>query len=108
MFIILVLVQDVLVVDKGIFIASVKEDGFIQDKTKKLTLSQRLRRWSGVNFQGGDLEFYQTATQKLMNEAADFIEKQIPTAGQICGILDEHNTNLDRAVGVHRFLMDNK
>ena len=60
--------------DKGIFIATVKEDDFIQDKTKKLTLSQRLRRWSNVAFQGGDLEFYKTATQKLMNEAADYIE----------------------------------
>ena len=94
--------------DKGIFIANVKEDDFDNKKGQKLALSQRLRRWSNVTFQGGDLEFYQTATQKLMNEAADFIEKQIPTAGRICGILDEHNTNLDRAAGVHRFLMDNK
>ena len=71
---VLVVVRGVLVVDKGIFIANVKEDDFIQDKTKKLTLPQRLRRWSNVTFQGGDIEFYKTATQKLMNEAASFIE----------------------------------
>lgn len=63
--------------DKGIFIATVKDDNFDCKKGQKLSLSQRLRRWSGVNFQGGDVEFYKTATQKLMNEAADFIDKEI-------------------------------
>jgi len=61
-------------VDKGIFIANVKDDKIGDNKNKKLTLAERLRRWSGVTFLGGDYEFYKRETKKLMNEAADFIE----------------------------------
>ena len=72
---VLVLVRGVLVVDKGIFIATVKDDNIgDNNKNKKLTLAQRLRRWSGITFLGGDYEFYKRETKRLMNEAADFIE----------------------------------